>query len=94
MMTLMHARNDSHPRMKDGHLTDQEIVILAAQCGNVAAVRLWLAQGIPAQWALSAAVKHGQREVVAYLIAHGANPLELSSSEQLLLAAMSDHRVM
>jgi len=52
---------------------------LAAKYGYVSAVQLWLAQGIPAQWALSVAVKHGQREVVACVIANGANLSELSS---------------
>jgi len=59
-------------------------MVLAARCGHLPAVRLWLAQGIPAQWALSAAVKHGQREVVSCLIAHGATPSELSPFEQRL----------
>jgi len=35
---------------------------------------------IPAQFTLPAAVKHGQREVVSCLIAHGAYPAELSSA--------------
>jgi len=63
-------------------------MVLAARCGHLPAVRLWLAQGIPAQWGLSAAVKHGQREVAACLIAHGASPSELSSTEQPLLQSM------
>jgi len=63
-------------------------IVLSARCGHLPAVRLWLAQGIPAQWALSAAVKHGQAEVGSCLIAHGASPLELSPSEQQQLESL------
>ena len=52
----------------------QHPILLAAKCGNLPAVRLWLAQGIPAQWALCTATKHGQQEVISCLIAHGADP--------------------
>jgi len=63
-------------------------MVHAARCGHLPAVRLWLAQGVPAQLALLAAVKHGRREVVDCLIKHGANPSKLSSSSRQLLQAL------
>jgi len=57
---------------------DTEAMELAASCGHLPAVRLFLARGIPAQYALAAAVTNGQREVVDCLIAHGAVHSELS----------------
>jgi len=80
MMVLMKTWNDTlSPLICEG---SKHPIVLAARCGHLPAVRLWLAQGIPAQWALSAAVKHGQAEVVSCLIAHGAKVHEEYSSEQ------------
>jgi len=86
MEVLMHDWIYNDRRSKDPFKSDP--IVLAARCGHLPAVRLWLAQGIPAQWALSAAVEHGQREVVSCLIAHGADPLGLSSTDQQKLRSL------
>jgi len=87
MVTLMQSFNDDHiPRVVK--VTMDDPMILAAAWGHLPAVRLWLGQGVPAQTALSAAVKNGQREVMSCLIAHGANPAKLSASERQQLNAL------
>jgi len=85
IMVLMHTWNDTASLFED---VDSHPIVLCARCGHLPAVRLWLAQGIPAQWALSAAVKHGQREVVSCLIAHGASLTELCLSDQQQLQSL------
>jgi len=79
MMVLTELWND----IETGHIAiANHPMVLAASCGHLPAVRLWLAQGIPAQWALPAALKHDHREVVSCLIAHGAGLSNVSSSEK------------
>jgi len=67
---------------------DFPYIARAARWDNLPVVRLWLAAGRPAHLALHAAVKHRQRAVATYLIAHGADPSELSASDQQLLQSL------
>jgi len=81
MMVLMHILKDTRPRcVPDG--LEGDLMALAVRCGNVAVVRLWVTTCVSVQSYLPLAVKHGCQEVIACLIAHGANPLELSLPEQ------------
>ena len=85
VMALMTAWSDMDPEYDPN--SDHPIE-LAAKCGQLAAVKLWLAAGIPAQWALPAAMKHGHRELVSCLLAHGASSSGLSPAQTQLLQSL------
>jgi len=85
MMVLIDDTNDCEYRFIPD---DAHPMVLAARYGHLPAVKLWLSRGIRAQIALSAAVRDGQREVVDCLIAHGADPLDLSLPDQQLFQSL------
>jgi len=73
---------------------DDHPMFFAAQCGNLAAVQLWLKRGVPARLhdceALCRAVKYGHKAVAACLIAHGAElaALPRTLQEQAIASAI------
>ena len=87
MMVLMDDVNEAFTRYEFDK--PDHVIMLAARCGHLPAVKLWLAAGIPAQMALHAAVKHDQREVIRHLIAHGAAPSKLGAANYALFQSLN-----